>query len=155
MNNYGYQFFQNSFGEYIMIDSSQNALNMPYYVSLFKPDCVVFEVAEYDINKKNFSSSKMKGLKFNTPLSSLDMATANERSLAFDEIDITKSGEVTTIEFKTKEKFDNVWITFENDYDMIKSDKGYYAAVPTKEKDKLDVKMKVITQKDGKITIYS
>ncbi len=155
MNIYGDKFFKNSFSEYIMVHGYQNSMDMPYYVGLFKPDCVIFEVAEYTIKDSFYSLSKMKGLKYNPPLSSVDISGASSRSLNYDSVAITKSGEVTTVEFKTKEKFDNVWITFESDYDMTKSENGYVTAVPTKEKDKPNVKMKVITQKDGQITVYS
>jgi hypothetical protein len=155
MNIYGDKFFKNSFSEYIMVHGYQNSLDMPYYVGLFKPDCVVFEVAEYTIKDSFYSLSKMKGLKYNPPLSSVDLSNASPRSLNYDSISITKSGEVTTVEFKTKEKFDNVWISFESDYDMTKSDKGYITAVPTKEKDNPNIRMKVVTLKDVQITVYS
>ncbi len=155
MNIYGDKFFKNSFSEYIMVHGYQNSLDLPYYFGMFKPDCVVFEVAEYTIKDAYYSQSKMTGLKFNRPLSSLKKVSVSQKSLPYDSIDIKKSGEITTVEFKTEEKYEQVWVTFEGDYDMVKTATGYAAAVPTSEKDKDNVKMTITTLKDAHFDVYS
>ena len=42
----------------------QNVLNFPYYVNMFQPDCVIFEVAEYTFSNEYFDYEKMKNLDF-------------------------------------------------------------------------------------------
>lgn len=64
MNEYGTEYLKNGFGEYIYVHDYQNVLNFPYYVNMFQPDCVVFEVAEYTFSNEYFDYEKMKNLDF-------------------------------------------------------------------------------------------
>lgn len=50
--------------EYIGIHNYQNILDIPYYFNIFKPDLVIFEVAEYTITDRYFSTKKMSQLDF-------------------------------------------------------------------------------------------
>ncbi|WP_338968806.1 hypothetical protein LDJ99_01010 [Fusobacterium nucleatum] len=50
--------------EYIGIHNYQNILDIPYYFNIFKPDLVIFEVAEYTITDHYFSAKKMSQLDF-------------------------------------------------------------------------------------------
>lgn len=58
-NGYGWKFFANSFGEYHAIHDYQNILNFEYYYNLFRPDCVIFEVAEYTFDSMYFDYQGM------------------------------------------------------------------------------------------------
>ena len=64
MNEYGTEYLKNGFGEYIYVHDYQNVLNFPYYVNMFQPDCVIFEVAEYTFSNEYFDYEKMKNLDF-------------------------------------------------------------------------------------------
>ena len=48
----------------IGVHNYQNVLNLPYYLNLFNPDAVVFEVAEYTLSNTYFNYEKMKSLAF-------------------------------------------------------------------------------------------
>lgn len=48
--------------EYIGIHNYQNVLNIPYYFNIFKPDLVIFEVAEYTLLDRYFNYEKMTKL---------------------------------------------------------------------------------------------
>lgn len=50
--------------EYIGVHNYQNVLDIPYYFNIFKPDLVIFEVAEYTLLDEYFSYEKMKQLDF-------------------------------------------------------------------------------------------
>lgn len=50
--------------EYIGVHNYQNVLDIPYYFNIFKPDLVIFEVAEYTIKNNYFSAYKMSQLDF-------------------------------------------------------------------------------------------
>ena len=50
--------------EYIGIHNYQNVLDIPYYFNIFKPDLVIFEVAEYTLLDQYFSYEKMEQLDF-------------------------------------------------------------------------------------------
>ena len=62
--NRGPKFFIGRAREYIGIHDYQNVLDLDYYFNLFKPELVVFEVAEYTVSDGYFDSQKMRGLNF-------------------------------------------------------------------------------------------
>ncbi|MDO4813709.1 MAG: hypothetical protein Q3988_01315 [Gemella sp.] len=57
------KFMKTSFSEYIAIHNYQNVFDMKEHYTKFKPDIVIFEVAEYTFAENYFSREKMK--KFN------------------------------------------------------------------------------------------
>ena len=64
MNGLGYKYLQNAFGKDSLIQDYHNVLNFPYYYNIFKPEYVIFEVAEYTFSDNYFDSEKMKTLSF-------------------------------------------------------------------------------------------
>ena len=64
--------------EYIGIHDYQNVLNLAYYLNVFQPDMVVFEVAEYTINDKYFDKEQMDYLVFNTELYDRESSISDE-----------------------------------------------------------------------------
>lgn len=62
------RFFASRGSEYISIHNYQNVLNLDYYLNLFRPDIVVFEVAEYTLSDYYFASEKMNSLDWNPPI---------------------------------------------------------------------------------------
>ena len=61
-NGMGYKFLANALPEYFGIHNYQNVLNMDYYVDLFEPDAIIFEVAEYTLSDTYFSTEAMQEL---------------------------------------------------------------------------------------------
>lgn len=72
INGRGNKFLAEQLGEYIAIHNYQNVLNFDYYFNIFRPDCVILEVAEYTISNDYFNFELMKEIQFNPPLKSYD-----------------------------------------------------------------------------------
>lgn len=62
------KYLADRFSEYIAVHNYQNIFDIDYYYSMFQPDIVVFEVAEYTINNTYFTSEKMGNMKLNPAL---------------------------------------------------------------------------------------
>ena len=61
------KYLEDRFKEYIAIHNYQNIFDIEYYMNLFQPDIVIFEVAEYTIHDQYFSYEKMEEMKLNPP----------------------------------------------------------------------------------------
>lgn len=145
MNGFGYKYLINSFSEYNYIHDYQNITDLPYYFNIFKPDCVIFEVAEYTFDEVYFELQRMKNIDFNKPLSSF----SNDEIETFsgEDLGITVGDTLTKIEWKTSDKFGNVWLLADGEYDMEKTDSGYAATLPTKVYKEYSEKLKIATSK--------
>ena len=58
------EFVINNSSESITVHNYQNVLDADYYISVFKPDCVVFDVAEYVFSSGFFDLERMTNLEF-------------------------------------------------------------------------------------------
>lgn len=155
ITSYGHKYYENAFSECVQIHSFQNVLDFPSYYNIFKPDCVIFELAEYTMKDEYFSYNRMKVLRFNPQLSTLSGVSSVNRSLPYDAVSIEKNDNYTVINWNTDENADNVWLTLEQEYDMQKTQTGYSVIVPTAEKEKPDVKIQITQYKDGTLYVYS
>ncbi|MBO4854097.1 MAG: hypothetical protein J5482_02985 [Oscillospiraceae bacterium] len=68
INGMGYKFLQNAFGEYISVHDYQNILNFQYYVNIFKPQCIIFDAAEYTFSSTYFDYDGMVDFTLPPPL---------------------------------------------------------------------------------------
>ena len=75
MNEMGYKFLENSFGEYIVVHDYQNVMNLDYYFNIFQPDCVIFETAEYTLTDEYYNLENMMQTTFNPALDETDLST--------------------------------------------------------------------------------
>ena len=155
INSYGHKYFENAFGECVQVHNYQNVLNFPLYFNIFKPQCVIFEIAEYTMKSAYFDYDKMKNIKFNPKLDTLKDVYTSSRSLPYDAVSFEKNQRYTVINWTTDEQADNVWLTLDKEYDMQKTDTGYSVIVPTTEKEKEDVKTKITVYKDNQLYVYS
>ena len=133
MNVYGYDFFANSFSEYIYIHDYHNVFNLDYYFNIFKPDCVVFEMAEYTFGDAYFDHEKMNQMNLNIPL---DNALSNYEEVSCkkvpcESINVSKGKTLTKIIWKTDEEVDSAWAYINDEYDMRKCEDGYEVTVHT------------------------
>jgi hypothetical protein len=62
----GYKFLKNVFSEYVGIHVYQNLLNFKYYYDMFKPDCVIVDVAEYTMSDTYFDYETLKNFNLST-----------------------------------------------------------------------------------------
>lgn len=99
INSYGSNFLVNALGEYIFVHDYQNVLALPYYVGVFQPEAVVFEVAEYTLTNGFFSEDVMEDLDFNPPIKDLlmDYGEPTIRDIEESEITILRGKTLTDI----------------------------------------------------------
>ena len=60
LNGLGSKFLENSLGEYISVHDYRNIFDFDYYFTMFQPECVVFEVAEYTFIEDYFPYEQIK-----------------------------------------------------------------------------------------------
>lgn len=133
MNSYGTGFLSNAFGEYIYVHDYQNILNFPYYMNIFKPDCVVLEVAEYTFANNYFDYEKMKALDFLPSCKVLQNEEIEIKELEeLGEIYVKEGETLTTIVWDTDDVYDNIWlIGGGTEYDVLKTENGYTVTILT------------------------
>lgn len=133
MNNYGYKYFMNAFGEYNYIHDYQNITNFPYYYNIFKPDCVIFEMAEYTFSDIYFSYEGMIQLSLNPLISEIIESGANQKyeTLTSDMLYIDSGETLTNIYWDTDSYCEYVWLSLGDEiYDMMVTETGFYVTVP-------------------------
>ena len=157
INSYGHKYYENAFGECIQVHNYQNVLNLPLYYNIFKPQAVVFELAEYTLKSGYFDYNRLKNLSYNPELKSLAGTFEAPKSLEYDAVSIEKNKDAryTTITWKTNDDPQYVWLVLEKEYDMQKTEDGYSVIVPTAEIDKENVKVQIKAYKNNDIYVYS
>lgn len=124
MNDYGDLFFENAFNKYIAIHDYQNVINFDYYYNIFKPDAVIFELADYTFSNKYFNIEKMKKINYNPEISSVKLEKIN-RKIADLDIQIENGKSIGSINLdlsknKIDNKVNNLYLYYNNQiYDMI------------------------------------
>ncbi len=157
MNGYGKEFMANAFSEYVHVHDYQNVIDFPYYYNAFRPDCVVFEVAEYTFMTSYFSYERMGSIDYNPVLSSIfdGDATYAEQDISTLNISVDKKGKLAVINWETSVNADYVWLTLENnEYDMVESATGYSVTIPLDEYEKLNNVMRIYVNGKNNV-IYS
>lgn len=87
------QFFIGRAREYIGIHDYQNVLNLDYYVNIFQPEMVIFEVAEYTFENSYFDEKIMINLDYNPYISKEEVERIKQSIInsTNDEAVITKN----------------------------------------------------------------
>lgn len=149
MNNLGKPYLVNAFGEYTMIHDYQNVVDLPYYFNIFKPDCVIFEVAEYTFSEKYFSYKAMKNIDYNKTLSSYaeEEITLQDAS---DVLVVEKGKALTKLAWNTDLNNCDVWLVLDREYDMKKNETGYEVTVKTEVYEAHTQALKIATRAETK-----
>lgn len=145
MIGFGYKYLINSFSEYNYVHDYQNVTDLPYYFNIFKPDCVIFEVAEYTFSEGFFEQERMKNIDYNKPISSFNEKELE--TLSNENLTVTQGNTLTKVEWKTDTEFSSVWLLAEAEYDMKKIDRGYEATIPTAVYKEYHEKLKIVIKK--------
>ena len=132
MNGWGCSYMINALGEYIYVHDYQNIIDFPYYYNIFKPDAVVFEVAEYTFANGYFDFNRMKSIRYNPCFSKLDSSKCVIQEVNDKELKIKEGKTLLTITWKTNQKFDYVWLIMDKDYDFYPIKNGYEVVVDKK-----------------------
>lgn len=157
MNEYGQKYFQNAFGEYIHVHDYQNVINFPYYFNIFKPECVIFEVAEYVFNDTYFDQKAMKNIEFNPSLENVkksDGIDSETLQLDSNEITVNKGKAITKLSWNCEEKADYAWVVLDSEYDMVETEQGYETSISTETFEEYEGKIEIVTLKDNQLTYH-
>ena len=131
MNSSGYKFLASALGEYVSIHDYQNVIDFPYYFNIFKPEYVIFEVAEYTVKGDYFSTTKMKKIDYNPPRESVDVEKISQLEFLTENLTVEQGETLTVITLKTDEVYKYLWLNLTEDYDMKKVENGYQVTLET------------------------
>lgn len=137
MNEMGYKFLENSLGEYISVHNYQNIFRFDYYFNIFKPECVVFETAEYTFQEEYFTTEGIVNMRLNPILSSFDGLPEEEHIMPEGMLEIDEGEKLTTINISDVppgtsyayllmggEEFDLIWLEDEGRFSAaVENDK--------------------------------
>lgn len=97
MNEMGYKFLENSLGEYIAVHDYQNVMNFDYYYNIFKPEYVMFEVAEYVFMDEYFLTKSMEDMVLNPPLETFENSELSSKALGDISVDLEEGDRLVTM----------------------------------------------------------
>lgn len=99
------EFIINNASETISIHNYQNVLDADYYINVFNPDCVVFDMAEYVFYNTYFDFTRMVNLEFQNSYECFKNTVTDFESLALQDellMAVKKEGEVITTVYLEK-----------------------------------------------------
>ena len=156
MNNFGYQYLANGFGEYISVHDYQNVLDFSYYYNIFQPDAVIFEVAEYTFYDIYFDYDSMSQFVANPSLSAVEAETEalEEQPLVWEQLTVEEGSALTKIYWNTDLSFEAVWLCLDEEYDMKTSETGYVVTVPTVTYRQYQTFLSIAAYRDSVLRLY-
>lgn len=152
------KFLKYALGEYIFVHDYQNILELPYYFNIFKPQYVVFEVAEYTIRNIYFDAKKMESLQFNPPLFATmrDKNIPLEHPLQVEAISVQQGKVLTKIVWENAPKdIEYAWCVLGDEFDMrLSMEGGYEVTVNNEVWQKYQKEMHILTMEHGILQKY-
>lgn len=125
MNEMGYKFMENSLGEYIAVHDYQNVIDFDYYYNIFKPDYVVFEVAQYVISHSYFDYGRMTEMDLNPALDSFRDLPVEERELTEISVEVVEGKALATVNVKgLPQEADYAWLEIKGEVFDFQKKKG-------------------------------
>lgn len=103
--NRNFEYIINNASESITVHNYQNVLDADYYINVFNPDCVVFDVAEYVFSNTYFDLEKMRNLYFPISYNTFKRTVTSNEFVPLQEeslIVVKKEGESLTTFFLEK-----------------------------------------------------
>ncbi len=159
LNKAGSKFLKYALGDYIIVHDYQNILELPYYFNIFKPECVVFEVAEYTISNPFFNEKKMENLRWNPPVQSIKgkAVGVKEHTLLQGDVSAEQGKTLTKIIWKNTQKdIEYVWCLLDEEFDMRPHEGGGYEVTVNNEVWQTHQEdLKIVTMENGKVVIYT
>lgn len=125
MNEMGYKFMENSLGEYIAVHDYQNVIDFDYYYNIFKPDYVVFEVAQYVISHSYFDYGRMTEMDLNPTLDSFRDLPVEERELTEISVEVVEGKALATVNVKgLPQEAEYAWLEIKGEVFDFQKKKG-------------------------------
>ena len=134
LNHYGVKYFQHALGEYDYIHDYQNVIRFPYYFNLFRPEYVIFELAEYTFTENYFNMEEMDAISYNRPCAQVvsEAESYRERLLEPEALHVEQGEVLTKLFWKTEEPVDSGWLLADGaEYDLEAVEGGYTVTFPT------------------------
>lgn len=158
MNDKGGKYLAYALGEYIAVHNYQNIIDFPYYFNIFKPQCVIFEVAEgVLIADRYFDKSHMDKINYNPPLKGI-LQESSSRKMAetmSTNLSVERGEALTTIIWTDDISADYVWLLLDEEYDMHRNTDGSYeVTLKTEDWDRRGDKAVIAALKDNTVTYY-
>lgn len=153
MNEYGWKFLQNQLSEYIAIHDYQNVINFDYYYNIFKPECVIFEVAEYTLSNNYFDMNEMQNIKVNPVLEESNMQFSEKVNLSALDMSQETGNRITNFTIKNlpnDTQYAYVRMAGET-YDLKKEDGCFTVSIENSNVDKIQ---KIIAITKNKNIVY-
>lgn len=156
MNGMGYKFLQNSFSEYVYVHDYQNIFDFEYYYNIFKPDCVIFEVAEYTFLEQYFSHENMENFELQPTLASVKSTSKENLNLQLsnEQFTVEKGKMLTEIIWNTQENVEYAWLILDGECNMEKVENGYAVTVKTETYEQYKASIKINTFSNSTIKEY-
>jgi len=130
LNGIGYKFMCNAFSDYIYVHSYFNAINYEYYINIFQPDVLLFEVTEGTIDTAFFPKEQMsaKALK---PTINQAKDLYGEEMIISDNVQIKcKNGVSLSTISSDKLTGESVWLVIDGvEYDCTTTENGFQVKV--------------------------
>lgn len=109
--NHKEDFYADAFSEVIGIHNYENIYDLDYYLNLFKPDIVIFEVAASAFSEDYFNPRSLRSVKFNPAYER--MANLPEQAPSQELIDQIK------LSIQKKDILTDVVMTYPEEYDYV------------------------------------
>lgn len=154
MNTRGYKFMSNALEEYIAVHDYQNIFDFEYYYNLFKPECVIFEVAEYTFSDLYFDSERFETFRLNPVLESFDDYKTVEKNISEIAVTISEGSRITDISISNLPEGTAYAVIDDTIYDLKKGDDGFTLSLLKSDFDADDITVISVDESDKIKYIY-
>ena len=151
------KFLANNFSKTVAIHNYQNIFNINYYLNIFRPDIVIFEVADYTFAEYYFAQYYMETMFLPLTLDKFNEYKKNDKCEDLNYIKDINGEYVTYIFDNVANKYEYAYLLIDDKiYDLRKYDNENMALTILKEDDfdVDDVKVIYVDEEDNSINIY-
>lgn len=157
LNTRGAKFFANSFSEYISVHDYKNVMNFDYYFNLFKPDCVVFEVANHAFADGYFPKTEMDEINFNPVFEKFKSYPVSKKNIKDLSVFSEDNGNIRSYTFNGLKNIKYGYFEIDGKiYDMINNEytDGKYMGFVDNTLVSKRTPDKIYLMKDGNVVLY-
>lgn len=151
-------FLQYALGEYIYVHNYQNVIDFTYFFNIFRPQCVVFEVAEYVLQyQTRFNLNRMKAMHLPPTLSAArkEIKQTVEAALSKECLLVKRGDVLTTIEWKNCEQgIKYACILLGEEYDMRLSKDCWEVTVKNEVWDTYGAAIQIVAMQEETLKTY-
>lgn len=156
INGVGQKFFANSLGEYIAVHDYYNIAEFDYYYNIFKPDCVIFEMAEYTATQEYFPYDMIAEAEFNPCCDTFSEFYRELCPLEEAGLRVEPGRTLTVIKAEgIPEDTEYAYLLLDGEeFDLIRREDGFSVTVENKKAETSDISV-ITVGADDLVTIYS